>query len=70
MTKNPRDHRDWTNRDIEENPQAYLAAQAAHREDKAIEVRRKHDADDLARYKAAQLDTRKEAHQSYMCKEE
>ena len=33
MTKNPCDHRTWTNKEIEEDPEGYLTAQAGQRED-------------------------------------
>ena len=32
MTKNPRDHREWSNFDVQDDPQGYLAAQKALRE--------------------------------------
>ena len=35
MTKNPRDHREWTNLELEADPEGYLAAQQAFREHKA-----------------------------------
>ena len=35
MTKAARDYTAWTNREIESDPSAYLAAQRAHREDEA-----------------------------------
>jgi hypothetical protein len=33
MSRNPRDHREWTNKEVEADPQGYLAAQAARRAD-------------------------------------
>jgi hypothetical protein len=53
MTMNPRDHREWSNKEVEENPQGYLAAQEAYREHKATEEQKKRDADDLERYTEA-----------------
>ena len=35
MTRNPRDHRAWTNKELEQDPQGYLAAQEAFRKDRA-----------------------------------
>ena len=35
MTKNPRDYRVWTNKDAQQDPQGYRAAQQACREDQA-----------------------------------
>jgi hypothetical protein len=35
MTKNPRDPIKWTNQEIASGTEGYLAAQAAHREDRA-----------------------------------
>jgi hypothetical protein len=53
LRKNPCDPRDWTNKDIKENPQSDLLAQATQREDEAIGLQKGRDADDLERYKAA-----------------
>jgi hypothetical protein len=50
MTRNPRDERDWTNKELEADPKGYLAAQAARRKDEAAEQQRKRDADDLERF--------------------
>jgi hypothetical protein len=36
MTKNPRDHREWTNVELEQDPQGYLAAQEAYHERVAV----------------------------------
>ena len=53
MTRNPRDHRDWTNIEVEEDPQGYLAAQEARRKDEAAAEQKKRDADDLERFTEA-----------------
>jgi hypothetical protein len=53
MTRNPRDHTVWTNRELEQDPQGYLAAQEAYREHKATEEQKKRDADDLERFTEA-----------------
>jgi hypothetical protein len=53
MTRNPRDHREWSNKDVEQDPQGYLAAQEAYREHKATEEQKKRDADDLKRFEEA-----------------
>jgi len=41
------------NKDIKENPLSDLVAQATQREDEAIGLQKRRDADDLERYKAA-----------------
>ncbi len=41
MTKNPRDPRMWTNRDIEEDSAGFLAAREAYREDQAEATEKK-----------------------------
>jgi hypothetical protein len=40
MTRNPHDHREWTNKELEQDPQGYLAAQAAYNENREAERRR------------------------------
>ena len=41
------------NKDIKENPLSDFVAQATQREDEAIGLQKRRDADDLERYKAA-----------------
>ena len=41
MTKNPRDPRMWTNRDIEEDSAGFLAAKEAYQEDQAKATEKK-----------------------------
>jgi hypothetical protein len=50
MTKDPRDPNRWTNREIEPDSEAYLAAQAAHAEDWEEGERQRREADDLASF--------------------
>ena len=46
MTKNPKDHREWTLEEVEEDSQGYLAAQQAYHEERAqAEERRAYEAD-------------------------
>jgi hypothetical protein len=40
MTRNPHYHREWTNKELEQDPQGYLAAQAAYNENREAERRR------------------------------
>jgi|SRR5215213_8814103 len=53
MTKKPRDHRTWTNKEIEEDSEGYLAAQVAFAEDRDAAERQRREADDLARFAEA-----------------
>ena len=53
MTKNPRNHREWTNEEIEQAPQGYRAAQEAYRNDKAAREQKRRDEDDLKRFTEA-----------------
>jgi hypothetical protein len=53
MTKKPRDHRTWTNKEIEEDSEGYLAAQVAFAEDRDAAERQRRDGDDLARFEEA-----------------
>jgi hypothetical protein len=53
MTKNPRDERVWTNRELQEDSAGYLAAQQARREDEALAKQKRRDADDLERFTEA-----------------
>ena len=50
MTRNPRDEREWTNRELQDDPQGYLAAQQARREDEALAEQTRRDADDLEHF--------------------
>jgi hypothetical protein len=50
MTKNPRDERVWTNRELQEDSAGYLAAQQARREDEALAEQTRRDADDLEHF--------------------
>lgn len=50
MTKNPRDHREWTNKELEEDSAGYLEAQQAYREDQAAAAQKKRDEDDRERF--------------------
>lgn len=50
MTKNPRDHREWTNKELEQDSAGYLAAQQARREDQAAEEAKRRDEDDRKRF--------------------
>ena len=43
MTKNPRDYREWTNREIEEDAAGYLAAQEATNEREKSEKDRRRE---------------------------
>ena len=53
MTKNPKDHREWTLEEVEEDSQGYLAAQQAYDEERAqAEERRTYEAD-LKHFRAA-----------------
>jgi hypothetical protein len=50
MTKNPHDHREWTNEDIQEDAEGYLAAQQTYREEaEALEAKWREE-DDRARF--------------------
>lgn len=53
MTKNLRDHRVWTNTELEEDPQGYLAAQEAQRENSAASEQKEREATDFARFEEA-----------------
>jgi len=53
MTKNPRDHREWTLEELEEDSQGYLAAQAALREDKENAAKQRAYEADLELYRKA-----------------
>jgi hypothetical protein len=53
MTRNPRDEREWTNKELEEDSAGYLAAQAARRKDEAAAEQKRRDADDLERFTEA-----------------
>jgi hypothetical protein len=53
MTKKPRDHRAWTNEEIEQDSEGYLAAQVAFAEDQDEADRQRREADDLARFEEA-----------------
>ena len=53
MTTNPRDHREWTNKELEQDPEGYLAAQAARRKDEDAQEQKRRDADDLERFTEA-----------------
>jgi hypothetical protein len=53
MTKNPRDERVWTNRELQEDSAGYLAAQQARRKDEALAEQTRRDADDLERFTEA-----------------
>ena len=50
MTKNPRDYRVWTNRDAQQDPQGYRAAQEAYHEDQAKAKEERLYRDDLAHF--------------------
>jgi hypothetical protein len=50
MTKNPRDERVWTNSEVQEDAQGYLAAQIKRRQDEEAEQQKRRDADDKARF--------------------
>jgi hypothetical protein len=50
MTKDPRDPNRWTNREIEPDSEGYLAAQAAHAENREEGECQRREADDLARF--------------------
>ena len=45
-----RDPRKWTNREIEQDSEGYIAAHEAYQEDQATELQRAREADDLARF--------------------
>jgi hypothetical protein len=45
MTKDRHDHRSWTNKELEEDPQGYLAAQERYREDQAKAVAKRREDD-------------------------
>jgi hypothetical protein len=51
MTKNPRDYRVWTNREIEDDSEGYVAAQQAFRDDQEATEQQRQGADDEARFK-------------------
>jgi hypothetical protein len=53
MTRNPRDEREWTNKELEADSAGYLAAQAARRKDEAAAEQKRRDADDLERFTEA-----------------
>jgi len=48
--KNPRDPGTWTNKQIEQDSEGYVAAQQAHREDKERAERQRREANDEARF--------------------
>jgi hypothetical protein len=50
MTKDPRNPNRWTNREIEADTEGYLAAQAAHAEDREEGERQRREADDLTHF--------------------
>ena len=50
MTKNPRDERVWTNFEVQEDAQGYLAAQQARREDAEAEEAKRREDNDKARF--------------------
>jgi hypothetical protein len=50
MTKNPRDHREWSNEDIQEDAEGYLAAQQVYREEAEAREDRRREEDDKARF--------------------
>jgi hypothetical protein len=50
MTKNPRDERVWTNIEVQEDAQGYLAAQQRRREDAEAEVAKRREESDKARF--------------------
>ena len=53
MTKNPRNHREWTNEELEQDSAGYLAAQEAYREDREKADHQRREKDDLERYTEA-----------------
>jgi hypothetical protein len=53
MTRNPRDHREWTNKELERDPEGYLAAQSARRKDQDAQEQKRRGADDLERFTEA-----------------
>jgi hypothetical protein len=53
MTKNPRDERVWTNIEVQEDAQGYLAAQLRRRQDEERELQRRREADDRDRFTEA-----------------
>jgi hypothetical protein len=50
VTKNPRDPRQWTNLEIAEDAQGYLAAQDAFGADREAEQIRRREVDNLSRF--------------------
>jgi hypothetical protein len=50
MTKNPRDERVWTNSEVQEDAQGYLAAQQARRENEEAEQAKRRERDDQDRF--------------------
>ncbi len=53
MTKNPRDHREWTLEEVEEDSAGYLAAQAIYHEDREKAAEQRAYEDDLERFTEA-----------------
>lgn len=53
MTKNPRDHREWTNVELQHDSAGYLAAQKAYHEDQAKAREEAFYKDDLRRFTQA-----------------
>lgn len=51
MTKRSRDYTAWTNEEIAEDPEGYIAAQAAYREDQAAEEDRKREQRDFEQWR-------------------
>lgn len=47
MTRTPRDHREWTNYEVEEDAQGYLAAQRVYNEHVEGETNRRREEDDF-----------------------
>jgi hypothetical protein len=50
VSKNPKDHRDWTLKEVEEDPNGYLAAQGTYHEEKKREREERAHQDDLERF--------------------
>ena len=50
MTKDPRNPRTWSNVQIEQDPEGYVAAQQAYRDDRESSDRQRQEADDERRF--------------------
>ena len=53
MSKNPRDHREWTNEEVQEDAAGYLLAQERYLADQQREQEERRYQDDLARFTEA-----------------